>query len=311
MRRGILISVIVLTLGNWFGAVAQVDSVVTFDNGQFGWTWGWTEWIEPIGGNPGAYLHGDICCAYFPIASNTSSFTGSYQQAGLASLGIDLVMLEGYEHPVVLMLLTDNDTPQAGDDSGAFVFGSDAPSPGDGWLSYDFIVPAQETTLPPGWHLWRTTDDTWAELMQDVDEVRFIIGDPTLGYMESPWVVGMDNVRFSKEEPGRVPPSMVMGRGLLGSVSLIWTSPGGCGYPEDYAIYEGEIGDWGSHVPVVCSDAQGNQEEHILPSPGNRYYLVVPLGSETEGSYGLDSNGEQRPPGDLDTCRPGRSFTCS
>lgn len=312
MRRGILVSVSLLILGSSLGALAQMGGVVTFDNGQHGWSWwgAFTEWIEPTGGNPGAYLHGEHCCAYFPIAFNTSTFTANYQQAGLASLGIDLIIVEGWQLPVVLMLLTDNDTPQGGDDYGAFVFGPDGPVPGDGWLSYDFIVPAQETTLPPGWSMWRTTVDRWAELMQDVDEVRFMVGDPTTGYIDSEWIVGMDNVRFSQYEPGRVPPDMVMGRGALGSASLTWSSPGGCGYPEDYAIYEGEIGDWDSHVPLVCGDAAGDREEHVFPSPGNRYYLVVPLGSDTEGSYGLDSNGEQRPPGDSVTCRPGRSFVC-
>jgi hypothetical protein len=313
MRRGILVSVSLLVLGSSLGAQAQVGSVVTFDSDQFGWSWGWPtwEWIEPTGGNPGAYLHGDLCCQYYPIASNTTTFTANYQQAGLATLGIDLIKLEGFQSPVVLMLLTDNDTPQGGDDYGAFVFGPDISVPGAGWLSCDFIVPAQEITLPPGWSMWRSDVDRWAELMQDVDEVRFLLGDPTLYYFESDWIVGMDNVRFSQQEPGRVPPDMVMARGALGWVSLSWTAPGGCGYPEDYAIYEGEIGDWDSHVPVVCSDAEGDREERIFPSPGNRYYLVVPLGSETEGSYGLDSSGEQRPPGDIVTCRAGRSFVCS
>jgi hypothetical protein len=319
MRRGILPSAIVLILSSSFGALAQVSSVVPFDSGPFGWSWGWAEWIEPTGGNPGAYLHGDICCAYYPDAFNTSTYTGNYRNAGLASLGIDLITfsnipLRDRAEPfwLTLMLINDNGTPHVEDDWGAFVVGPDAPWPGDGWLSYDFIVPAQETELPPGWSMWRTTVGTWAELIQDVDEVRFNYVDPhaPYGYFESPWVVGMDNARFSKEHPGRVPPDMVMGKGTLGLVRLVWNPPGGCGYPEDYAVYEGEIGDWDGHVPVVCSDAQGDREERILPSPGNRYYLVVPLGSDTEGSYGLDSNGEQRPPGDLVTCRPGRSFVC-
>jgi hypothetical protein len=312
MRRGILASVSVLILGSSLGALAQVDSVVTFDSGSFGWSWGWAEWIETTGGNPGAYLHGDICCAYWPDAFNTSTFTGNYRNAGLASLGIDLIMLQGSGEgrQVALTLLTDNNTPQGEDDWGAFVVGSDGPVPGGGWLSYDFIIPAQEDTLPPGWQVWGTTAGAWADLMQDVDEVRFTIGDPTWSYVESPWTVGMDNVRFSKEQPGRVPPDMVMGKGTLGLIRLVWNPPGGCGHPEDYAVYEGEIGDWDSHIPFVCSDDQGDREERILPSPGNRYYLVVPLGSDTEGSYGLDSNGGQRPPGDPVTCRPGRSFVC-
>ena len=320
--RVVITSAILLMLLGLPGAVAmaQVTSVVTFDSGKFGWSWGVgpNEWIELTGGNPGAYLHGDICCPYWPYAFNTSSFVGNYQYFGIASLGIDLLTLQNYAsldptggRRLALMLLNDNDTPRVADDWGAFVLGSDAPTVGAGWLSYDFLVLAQETALPPGWNMWHTTVNTWAELIQDVDEVRFIFGDPTLNYVESSWVVGMDNVRFTKEEPGRVPPDMVMERAALGWVNLIWNAPGGCGHPEDYAIYEGEIGDWGSHSPVVCTDAQNNREERILASAGDRYYLVIPLGSDTEGSYGLNSKGEQRPPGDIVTCRPSQSLTCS
>lgn len=201
--------------------------------------------------------------------------------------------------------------PGAGDDWGAFVLGTDAPEIGAGWVSYDFLVPSQETSLPAGWEMWHTTTGTWDALMLDVDAVWFIVGDPTAGGIESDWVMGMDNARFTKEVAGRVPPDMLMNRLAGDWVELIWSAPAGCGHPEDYAIYEGELGNWSSHAPVVCTDELDSGEERVLASQGDRYYLVVPLASETEGSYGLDSSGEERPPSEIVTCRPGQSLVCS
>ena len=61
---------------------------------------------------------------------------------------------------------------------------------------------------------------------------------------------------------------------------------------QDYAVYEGLLGDFISHVPVVdpfCTTG-GLLTATIAPNPGNRYYLVVPQGEVREGSYGSDSD---------------------
>jgi len=73
----------------------------------------------------------------------------------------------------------------------------------------------------------------------------------------------------------------------------------------DYAIYEGAMGSFLSHVPVAtpsCSTA-GATSATFQPGPGDRYYLVVPQGAEREGSYGTDGNGTPRPPS-ASACRP-------
>ncbi len=66
----------------------------------------------------------------------------------------------------------------------------------------------------------------------------------------------------------------------------------------DYAVYEGLLGDFASHVPVVDSfcTTDGMLALTIAPSGGDRYYLVVPQGAMREGSYGADSEGVPRPP---------------
>ena len=70
----------------------------------------------------------------------------------------------------------------------------------------------------------------------------------------------------------------------------------------DYAIYEGTIvitrRPWYDHSSLTCTT--GNTlTQTITPTagtfPSNHYYLIVPLTAASEGSYGLDSNGVERP----------------
>ena len=61
----------------------------------------------------------------------------------------------------------------------------------------------------------------------------------------------------------------------------------------NYDVNEGTIGSWYSHVPVTC--ATGGTSATFAPAAGNKYYLVVPTGASTEGSYGKDSAAVQRP----------------
>ena len=67
----------------------------------------------------------------------------------------------------------------------------------------------------------------------------------------------------------------------------------------DYAVYEGLLGDFTSHIPVdnpnpFCTTLN-DTEATITPATGSRYYLVVPQGDVREGSYGKTSGGP-RPP---------------
>jgi len=77
----------------------------------------------------------------------------------------------------------------------------------------------------------------------------------------------------------------------------------------NYAIYEGSIGgDFTSHTRKICGTA-GNTTEPVLPDPGDRYYLVVPLSADREGSYGRNGAGEERPAG-LSVCAPQSLGSC-
>ena len=103
--------------------------------------------------------------------------------------------------------------------------------------------------------------------------------------------------------PGRVPD----GAGLPGSplwieralsvptdIVLDWSAS--CSRESvDYAVYEGLMGSWYARSARLCSTG-GALSATLAPQAGNRYYLVVPLDSDAEGSYGVDSNGAERPP---------------
>jgi predicted transcriptional regulator len=57
------------------------------------------------------------------------------------------------------------------------------------------------------------------------------------------------------------------------------------------------IGNFTSHTAADCTDDGHNLRETIAMPAGNRYFLVVPLTTGSEGSYGTDSAGNERPRG--------------
>lgn len=90
-----------------------------------------------------------------------------------------------------------------------------------------------------------------------------------------------------------------------GTLSLAWAGPCSPG-DTDYAVYEGVLGDFTSHVPVSCSTGGVNAASVPLPD-GDRYYLVVPLSGDYEGSYGKSGAGVERSPSG-EACAPQNGF---
>jgi hypothetical protein len=91
-----------------------------------------------------------------------------------------------------------------------------------------------------------------------------------------------------------------------GRILLSW-SPSCSAGDSDYAIYEGTIGDWNTHIPVFCST--NGATWRVFGRVGDNYYLVVPRNDVREGSYGLDSQGNERPPSPM-ACRPQEVGAC-
>jgi protein phosphatase methylesterase 1 len=116
-------------------------------------------------------------------------------------------------------------------------------------------------------------------------------------------VVVADAVRATKipvfGSPGAVPdgeavPGVPLTLERSGSdIAMSWGASCSAG-ANDYAVYGGMLGDWGSHAPVLCST--GGETAALIPSPpGSVYFLVVPRNPPFEGSYGADSSGNDRP----------------
>ena len=76
----------------------------------------------------------------------------------------------------------------------------------------------------------------------------------------------------------------------------------------DYAIYEGEIGSYYSHRARFCTTG-GATTKTFAPLTGNSYYLVVPLSSSHEGSYGIDGDNVERMVGQV-LCLPQQIADC-
>jgi hypothetical protein len=92
-----------------------------------------------------------------------------------------------------------------------------------------------------------------------------------------------------------------------GGVTLSWD--GSCVATDaDYAVYEGALGAFTSHVPRLCSTAGARSAALALPA-GDAYWLVVPRNAAAEGSYGQDGGGAERPPA-VAACLPASVAAC-
>jgi hypothetical protein len=119
----------------------------------------------------------------------------------------------------------------------------------------------------------------------------------------SPLMSGLAGLAFGQGPPGEVslPGSFhPVGMALPGpGLRLTWEDLGPT--VPSYNIYEGMIGAWYSHAPVLCgvtgvADGAGNRSLDITPTgTGDHYYLVTASDSCGEGSAGRGKNGVRRP----------------
>ncbi len=90
--------------------------------------------------------------------------------------------------------------------------------------------------------------------------------------------------------PGSVDGLQVTKNG--GQLDLVW-NPSCSVDASDYAVYEGTLGDWTGHMPVMCTTG-GAVSTSVTPASGSVYYLIAPQNTTVEGSYGTDSEGFER-----------------
>ena len=114
------------------------------------------------------------------------------------------------------------------------------------------------------------------------------------------WAIGLPSA-FAPDNPGVLAPTIKVDKVAGGGLRISW-DPSCANQTVNYGIYQGVIGSWSSHVALDCDDASSDYQEVVTPGGGNRYFLVVPLSNDAEGSYGTNSGGIERPRG-ATTCR--------
>ena len=105
---------------------------------------------------------------------------------------------------------------------------------------------------------------------------------------------------------------MIRGQGGgvdAGSLSMTWGLPcNAASVPnQDYAVYQGPLGDWSNLSILTCST--GHDPSALIESiQPNMFWLIVPQNSANEGSYGRSSFGERAPA--AVPCKPQAIATC-
>jgi hypothetical protein len=186
--------------------------------------------IEGSGGNPGAYLHGQVFTPvpvwYVPLGTSPTHFLGNYYAQHVGEISFDLNIFSGTQAPdraITLDLLSTLGTGDFSQGVEAYKIGANISILPVGWKQYSFSLDA--TSIPPGWVVLRGdgspgTDADWRRLMQDVETIGFELGKPGFAYPAlNGWDLGLDNVRISQRVPESGPGVMFPVTVLLLGVS--------------------------------------------------------------------------------------------
>ena len=111
----------------------------------------------------------------------------------------------------------------------------------------------------------------------------------------------------SSSKPGRVLDSLRLERTSSTELTLAWSASTCAGL--DYSLYRGVIGSWYSHTLIDCHDDGDDLTEAVAMPAGNAYFLVAPSNAGTEGSYGRNSSGVERPRA-VPPCQAVQSLSC-
>jgi hypothetical protein len=114
--------------------------------------------------------------------------------------------------------------------------------------------------------------------------------------------------------PGEVTGLVVDKNPGSSQLTLAWEAS--CSPGVDYGVFEGTLASLRANVydhgPLVCSDASPFLQETFVPSASDTYYLIVPLGGNSEGSHGTRFDGvtvTERPVG-LGQCETTQALGC-
>lgn len=217
---GIVLAVLAVAAPCW--GAPSVTWTETFDGtiDEASWRVASFDTILPFGGSPDAYLRVGGLDTYAPriatVAGLAPQFLGNYRGAGVIGLGVDIKLFStdfGAEgRPVSLYLYSDMNTPDDPyDDCEAVDVGSkNVPRPDTGWKAFDFRVPSQSVTVPPGWVMvgecgGLEPDAAWNYVIQNVRKASFYFGEPDYFYIFQMWNIGFDNPRITLGKGGTGP----------------------------------------------------------------------------------------------------------
>jgi hypothetical protein len=195
------------------GCIGHADIIETFDTNSTNMDWMLTTnplrllRIEPAGGNPAAYLHGQVQAAAptWYAAQSATNFFGDYAAKGVTSAGADINIFVGNTEPDRNVTLDLSTTLGTGDISlglEAYYIGQDISNVGPGWNSYVYPLDANSTAVPSGWTLLRGDGTAgegkdWQALMHDVEAIAFELGTPGFLYTDhTVFDLGLDNPRL-------------------------------------------------------------------------------------------------------------------
>ena len=177
--------------------------------------------IEANGGNPAAYLHGQVFTPvpvwYVPLGTSPTHFLGNYYAQQVGRISFDLNIFSGTQAPnraITFGLLTTLGTGDFSQGLEAYKIGANISTLPVGWKQYSFSLDATSTSIPPGWVVLRGdgspgTDAGWRRLMQDVETIGFELGKPGFAYPAlNGWDLGLDNVHISQRVPESGPGAM-------------------------------------------------------------------------------------------------------
>ncbi len=194
---------------------ARADVVDTFDNNVNHGTWRLTSnplrlyQIEPTGGNPGPYLHGQVAAAvptWYISDPTANPYLGDYSAMGIRSFHFDLNISGGVQVPDRVLTFHLFTTLGTGDPSlgiDAYELGPDISNYQPGWRSYAYALNASSATIPAGWVVTEGngqpgTDADWRALIGHIENITMELGQPGYAYPNlNVWDIGLDNVDLS------------------------------------------------------------------------------------------------------------------
>lgn len=199
-----------------FVMLVMADTITdTFEGGHNtgGWSISGNSTIDPVGGNPGSWLHNSLADVPFPVvrSNGASAFVGDFRLLGVTLISFDAQLVDrdfgnpvGF--PMSLLLRDTKGTPgDPTDDDYAYFVGPRVPQIGQGWIHYDFAIPSDETTpVPAGWsggwagdlENFRPGVD-WNDVITNVDRVEVWWLHPAFFAIFAQWDCGMDNIAIT------------------------------------------------------------------------------------------------------------------